>query len=63
MNKYKGFRVGDRVIGDWFQGEIESFEMNHETGEVYAIVLFETGCGGGRLPFSIEELSHAQKEH
>ena len=60
LNNYKGFHIGDRVIGDWFEGEIESFETDLENGEVYAIVSFETFCGGVRLPFSIEELSHAK---
>ena len=60
MNKYRGFHVGEQVIGDWFEGEIEAFETDPESGEVYAIVSFETQGGGGRLPFTIDELSHSK---
>lgn len=58
MNKYQDFQIGDRVIGDWFEGEIEDFETDPVTGEVYAIVSFVTQGGGGKLPFTIDELFH-----
>lgn len=44
-------KVGDKVYaGDWCEGIID--EIDGDT----AVVEFTTFCGGGRLPFLLEEL-------
>ena len=52
------FKVGDYVYaGDWCSGTI--VEIDGDT----ACVEFETGGGGGTIPFDIEELEHAPAFH
>ena len=49
------FKVGDWVYAsDWVYGQIVSIDGN------FADIEFDTGTGGGCLPFDISELTHAE---
>ena len=50
------FHIGDMVYaGDWCYGEIVRIENG------YADVEYDTGSGGGCLPFELSELTHAEE--
>ena len=52
------FKVGDYVYAsDWCYGEIVRIENE------YADVEFDTGSGGGCLPFGLDELNRSRTEY